>query len=473
VAHKHQKFVKEVCPPNAERRKVLLSKIYKLKGVSSKETAGPKNLLRMLREQLALCDGRTLYYYQHKQHRFYIGDESVPKKNFLLYKDVKFIQPIIGNLRRKPAPLPLIKNVYISSIDARLNYEKDGLVRTRPNMFGELNNQITKKQVTRYKAPSTADSYIGVELEVASQLSRDELVPAFIEAGLKYETCLKTDSSIRTNSWFPNQVEICLLFKINEMEEVFSKFKKILDKKLFEVNESCGLHVHLDMRNRDVLKAFANLSAMQMVLFGLADDSRRENSYCRPVHHVNMYDNPCDHYAAISRYSYERHRTIEIRIHHATLDLTKIKKWIKLLSTIANYSSNDLRMGSMDFELSQLKEKIKPEPEIWEYVEKEIKVGIPIIRPQPVDPYSGNMFIQTGNLMNFDYSAPPRSSSGFASRARSQQEAAAQQAAAAGRTQQQAIQSGVGSGAFGRSMNDVYRQYSTLLNNSIIVDDSE
>jgi hypothetical protein len=121
----------------------------------------------------------------------------------------------------------------------------------------------------------------------------------------------------------------------------------------------------------DLKKTFANLVSMQSLLFALADDRRRENQYCQPVHTTDFDKVDSEsHYAAISRFSYHKHKTIEVRIHESTTNLDVVEKWMRLLKTIGDYRGPDLKLGTANSEYNQLVDQIKPAPDIIEYVSK-------------------------------------------------------------------------------------------------------
>ena len=49
-----------------------------------------------------------------------------------------------------------------------------------------------------------------------------------------------------------------------------------------KVNETCGLHVHLDMRKRDHYDAFSNLVLASPLLYKMNPIRRKSNRYCIP-----------------------------------------------------------------------------------------------------------------------------------------------------------------------------------------------
>jgi hypothetical protein len=122
--------------------------------------------------------------------------------------------------------------------------------------------------------------------------------------------------------------------------------KKLLDVIKKEangyVNSSCGLHVHLDMRSRNISKCYRRLFNNKKYLFKLLPDSRLfNNRYCQPNENKNYLQEKKrnDRYLHFNPISYEKHKTLEIRMHTGSLNYTKIKNWIELLLKIVDNGS--------------------------------------------------------------------------------------------------------------------------------------
>lgn len=104
-----------------------------------------------------------------------------------------------------------------------------------------------------------------------------------------------------------------------------------------KVNSSCGLHVHLDMRNRDVEKSFHNLVMTQPLLYSMVPKSRRTGTYSQPTKLTPFKSATKDRYLGINPNSYREHKTIEVRLHSGTVCSTKINNWINLLVSIVDH----------------------------------------------------------------------------------------------------------------------------------------
>ena len=100
-----------------------------------------------------------------------------------------------------------------------------------------------------------------------------------------------------------------------------------------EINKSCGLHVHLDVRdlsNHAVDTRCKRLQSALPWLLELVPTSRRNNRYCRPEYSSS------NKYAAITTHNLRYRRSIEVRMHSATLNAQKIINWVDLLHFIKN-----------------------------------------------------------------------------------------------------------------------------------------
>lgn len=114
---------------------------------------------------------------------------------------------------------------------------------------------------------------------------------------------------------------------------------KVLNTMGASVNDTCGLHVHLDQFNfnRDEAQVNASkLGAFLPILGKLVPQSRRNNSYCRlDVSAINGDSR----YFAVNATAYSKHKTIEVRLHSGTTNADKIEQWVKLLRAIVELKS--------------------------------------------------------------------------------------------------------------------------------------
>ncbi len=108
------------------------------------------------------------------------------------------------------------------------------------------------------------------------------------------------------------------------------------------VNQSCGTHVHFDMRHvdRNIARAYGSrLACAVPALKQLIPRWRRSNEFCYDT--INWLndrgsDDPYneDKYAFINLLAYDKHQTIEVRGHAGTLDADTILNWIEVCEIV-------------------------------------------------------------------------------------------------------------------------------------------
>jgi len=131
------------------------------------------------------------------------------------------------------------------------------------------------------------------------------------------------------------------------------------------VNNSCGLHVHVDIRDYDPENLVALsivLFAAQKRLFGMSGN-RQGNRYCaewtvntvldikdmarRGMSIEDIAEAMPTRYLAFNLKAFNEHGTIEFRLHEGTLDPAEITGWCRLLRDIVDTCS-----GLTNFQLS-------------------------------------------------------------------------------------------------------------------------
>lgn len=197
----------------------------------------------------------------------------------------------------------------------------------------------------RSKKPETDAHHVGVELEFASTISPGEMEILIAEADLENSVTVKTDGSVDPTDSYPFTHELCLIAAQDKIQTLVSKVCSLL-RGNSKVNSSCGMHVHLDMRNRDREVAFANLFRAQQLLYAMCPRSRKIGEWCQPLL-PSEYEPFCNcsqdwsRFVGINRVAYEDHKTIEVRMHSGTLSALKINNWIKLLTLIVDMPCMD------------------------------------------------------------------------------------------------------------------------------------
>jgi hypothetical protein len=172
-----------------------------------------------------------------------------------------------------------------------------------------------------YKYPRA----LGLEIEGTSPLNHDALA-----ALLPFYTRVVSDSSIRVQASNHIGAEVKMLLNRATFDSRLLSVCKTLQDVGFEVNKSCGLHVHLDARHLDVTqreKIKKSVLKWLNALIELVPMSRRDNQYC-------VLRSTQGRYCAVSTATGAKN-TIEVRLHSATTDQTKITMWIRLIELLA------------------------------------------------------------------------------------------------------------------------------------------
>lgn len=163
----------------------------------------------------------------------------------------------------------------------------------------------------------------------------------FYNAKLSNYITIKSDGSLRNIENYPYPHEVVFLAPENEIKSITTKVCDIIKQAQSVITTKCGLHVHLDLRNRNKEKVFRNLVRCQNLFFKLVKSERRTNGYCKKTESEN-WDNYLGsserYYCVNGPASYERHKTCEIRLYHGTLDAFEIIQWANLLVKIVNYN---------------------------------------------------------------------------------------------------------------------------------------
>lgn len=192
--------------------------------------------------------------------------------------------------------------------------------------------------INKSKTPMNDSEHFGVEIEFFTshfENDYDQFKESFQHFCWKNKikgAQLKGDSSISPDESDCITAEIVVCVEKNnlrELELVCQYLKKIEAK----VNRSCGMHVHLDFRNRDDLMTARNrLSRALPWLALLVPKSRRNNSYCEL--RANNLTNDSSRYCAINVQSYRKYKTLEVRLHSGTTSFEKITGWLMILTNI-------------------------------------------------------------------------------------------------------------------------------------------
>lgn len=196
-----------------------------------------------------------------------------------------------------------------------------------------------------------------IEFECVFNMQKDlDDFIVFIEEN-KYEKfiTIKEDASIEKRLIENVAKEVIVSFCAAKKEQVKDKYPrtkivwdvcKFLKDRAY-VNNSCGTHVHFDMRGfkREDVELFgARLASAVPALKKILPRSRRNNDNCHDI--INSIDGAGDNfdfgytddrYCFVNMQAYKNHGTIEVRGHAGTLNARKILNWIKVCEAIISH----------------------------------------------------------------------------------------------------------------------------------------
>lgn len=224
--------------------------------------------------------------------------------------------------------------------------------------ISKVKKQKILNKVTSKKVPKSKANHIGVEVEcfIPVTVTKEEVMLKFDRVGLSDKITMKHDGSI-TPEKYHYGIEICVLVRQSNLKKDIKALCEVLSEVRARVNKSCGLHVHLDMRNRNLLTGAKNLFMSQNFLFSIVSPTRRNSTYCAPATYRGRdrdFDNDRTHVPPKARYqeitdidfigvlnSYGRaainysalqtHKTIEVRMHQGSTSFIKIYNWVYIL----------------------------------------------------------------------------------------------------------------------------------------------
>jgi len=136
------------------------------------------------------------------------------------------------------------------------------------------------------------------------------------------------------------------------------------------VNHKCGLHVHIgadEFGTEGIANLVWNWNLAHRTIGALVAKSRLNNTFCLPVE-IGSLNDQCEHvrngfmsnlgrdgagiaggrYRSLNLNSYAKHGTVEVRLHHGTLNGSKVKAWAEFVSAMARYSSAGNLLSSND-----------------------------------------------------------------------------------------------------------------------------
>lgn len=225
-----------------------------------------------------------------------------------------------------------------------LSLSKQNNIYTKPNQVLELQKYLSSKYPNKARRPKvpllSKTNFVGIEIEQFSDWSRDKMEKQIIERGLDRYISTAEDGSIKPES-YKNPLELRVMCSEKDLESVISRTCAMLSDAKSAVNTSCGMHVHIDMRNRDVNKSYVNLYKKLNEMESIIDKARVNNSYCKRPHGKTFQDqlSEGERYSAINTESYAKHKTLEVRYHEGSINKDRIVNWVRYLVSIVDRKS--------------------------------------------------------------------------------------------------------------------------------------
>ncbi len=268
------------------------------------------------------------------------GDEESVKK---------FKQSLSNKLRGVRAQRRSQKLENKVLFNGAMTVQKSAGVYLQANSLLKAYEEMMKTTLETDKKPTDAKAtYVGIEAEIIYSGRYEVLKRELINQKLHKNVCIKEDGSLRAchNSGYQTK-EITILCKTTEVEDVLKRLDQVFSHPEIDAyaNRSCGLHVHLDVRNRKPGLVYTNLVRIQNILRGSQPVGRINNTHCR----ANTSDKletqresgggGGNRYWVVNGSSYDRHQSIEVRIHEGTTDCEAIYNWVTFLNAIADHKS--------------------------------------------------------------------------------------------------------------------------------------
>lgn len=222
----------------------------------------------------------------------------------------------------------------------------------------------------------------GIEIE-AYNCTREKLASELRSAGIdvavegynhttRNHWKLVTDSSLTGNNTFE------LVSPVLEGEAGLKELEKVcwvLEYCDVKVNDSCGLHIHMDAADFD-LQTWKNLALsykhLERVIDSFMPQSRRQNYYCKGLSSISAADIQAaqnindlraafgnNRYRKVNLEAYARHRTVEFRQHSGTTNFTKMENWVRFLNGLITFAKSGIAANTSLDNIPFLDEKQK------------------------------------------------------------------------------------------------------------------
>lgn len=308
-------------------------------------TEDDKQLIKLIREEI-----KKETYGIRGLHKKTNVDKTWEKETNKISRKELCLE-LVAEIRKKRNELNVVKKTKKTFLGA--HYSLVGGVFEMPKQILVVGQNTTINNPRMPKTPYLKKNYIGIELEFNDNhtQSEDDIADRFKKENLGRYVDVGRDGSCG--------FEVRVLVPEDNFIEPLTKILAILNDMGFATDSRCGTHVHLDMRQRNIKSVYENFFMTQTFLRKLITRSRKSNTYCKRNTKAKYEDqiNTNDRYLGINTQSYNRHSTLEIRMHHGTLKASELIPWIKFLVKVASYSDTvskrilTLKQASVEFKL--------------------------------------------------------------------------------------------------------------------------
>jgi hypothetical protein len=257
----------------------------------------------------------------------------------------------------------------------------------KTNKYLDIQSEISERVLDVNKTPCDSKNYVGIELEFKTN-DFNGLRELFKRDSVRKKITYKSDGSVHRSNYGDTTydgVEICILDTQDEIYNTIEKVITIVKNNQAVVDHQCGLHVHIDMRNRDVEKSYTRLFNVQDILYNTQPFNRKFNTYCKRNKHKEFMKEQdvssitpsewrscnTNRYRAINTLAYKTHSTLEIRTHEGILNYRHINNWIKFLIDTVDKGSVDKEYktsNELDYTDSKVKTYLETREEIYNVV---------------------------------------------------------------------------------------------------------
>lgn len=220
------------------------------------------------------------------------------------------------------------------------NYNLVGLVHMKSNSISILGSADKIRTMGNYKSPLSEKNHVGVEIELYLKTDYETIKMELYKANpsLVDKVTVKDDGSLRPIE-NEKDFELAIIDTEENIKDTVIEVLSVLKNYSPRVDKACGLHVHLDMRNRIAEVCFVNLVKAQNLLYKMQKVDRTEGEFCKKTTHTNIYKYIMENrsrYMGINPIALKDHQTLEVRVHEGCFDSTLINNWIDLLIGIVN-----------------------------------------------------------------------------------------------------------------------------------------